>query len=65
MSLTGSGNYEMQQQLTDHHLRLLRMRTSAHLEGIEVGPEIGRGSYGRVYKGANLDRAGCISPGEW
>ena len=36
----------------EHHLRLLRMRESADLEGIEVGPELGRGSYGRVYKGA-------------
>jgi hypothetical protein len=36
----------------EHHLRLLRMRASADLEGIEVGPELGRGSYGRVYKGA-------------
>lgn len=46
----GSANYEV--QLTDHHLRLLRMRTSADLEGIELGPELGRGSFGRVYKGA-------------
>lgn len=45
----GSGNYEM--QLTDHHLRLLRMRTTSDLEGIELGPELGRGSYGKVYKG--------------
>ena len=37
----------------EHHLRLLRMRASADLEGIEVGPELGRGSYGRVYKGAH------------
>ena len=47
---SGSGNYEM--QLTDHHLRLLRMRTTSDLEGIELGPELGRGSYGKVYKGA-------------
>ncbi len=41
----------------EHHVRLLRMRESADLEGIEVGPELGRGSYGRVYKGAALPRA--------
>jgi len=33
------------------------MRESADLEGIEVGPELGRGSYGRVYKGAALPHA--------
>ena len=48
---TGSGTYDM--QLTDHHLRLMRMRTTSDLEGIELGPELGRGSYGKVYKGAS------------
>ena len=36
--------------LSDQHHRLMRMRLEG-LEGIEVGPSLGRGSYGRVYKG--------------
>ena len=31
---------------------LLRHRSSGGLAGVEVGPLLGRGSYGRVYKGA-------------
>ena len=46
-------------QAGEHHLRLLRMRASADLEGIEVGPELGRGSYGRVYKGACITYRLC------
>ena len=34
-----------------YHKQLLAMRASSGLEGIEVGPILGRGSYGRVYKG--------------
>lgn len=39
------------QPLADHHGYLLRMRMEGGLEGIELGPLLGRGSYGRVYKG--------------
>lgn len=35
---------------SDHHQQLLRMRLEG-LDGIEIGPSLGRGSYGRVYKG--------------
>ena len=37
--------------LSDQHHRLMRMRLDG-LDGIEIGPSLGRGSYGRVYKGA-------------
>ena len=33
---------------------LLRARSEAPLEALELGPLIGRGSFGRVYKGAPL-----------
>ena len=36
--------------LSDQHHRLMRMRLEG-LDGIEIGPSLGRGSYGRVYKG--------------
>lgn len=42
--------------LGDQHHRLMRMRLEG-LEGIEVGPSLGRGSYGRVYKGARCSGA--------
>jgi hypothetical protein len=38
--------------LGDHHGYLLRMRLEGGLDGIELGPQLGRGSYGKVYKGA-------------
>lgn len=34
--------------LGDHHGYLLRMRLEGGLEGIELGPQLGRGSYGKV-----------------
>lgn len=37
--------------LGQYHKQLLAMRAGSGLEGIEVGPILGRGSYGRVYKG--------------
>lgn len=40
------------QFLRDHHGYLLRMRMEGGLEGIALGPLLGKGSYGRVYKGA-------------
>ena len=33
---------------------LLRARSEAPLEALELGPLIGRGSFGRVYKGDTL-----------
>lgn len=36
--------------LSAYHKQLLAMRVGSGLEGIEVGPMLGRGSYGRVYK---------------
>ena len=38
--------------LGDYHQHLLKMRLEGGLEGIEMGPILGRGSFGRVYKGA-------------
>ena len=35
---------------------LLRARSEAPLEALELGPLIGRGSFGRVYKGEALRR---------
>jgi len=37
-------------QYGDHHSYLLKMRMEGGLEGIEIGPLLGRGSYGKVYK---------------
>jgi hypothetical protein len=37
--------------LGDYHQHLLKMRLQGGLEGVEMGPMLGRGSYGRVYKG--------------
>ena len=37
--------------LGDYHQHLLKMRLEGGLEGIEMGPILGRGSFGRVYKG--------------
>lgn len=34
------------------HSQLLKLRMEGGLEGIELGPLLGRGSYGRVFKGA-------------
>ena len=39
--------------LGDHHGYLLRMRLEGGLDGIELGPQLGRGSYGKVFKGAS------------
>lgn len=39
---------------------LLRHRSEAGLEALELGPLIGRGSFGRVYKGARLQYLGHI-----
>ena len=36
--------------LSEVHSHLLAMRLQSGLEGVEVGPQIGRGSYGCVYK---------------
>ncbi len=36
----------------DYNQHLLKMRLQGGLEGVELGPILGRGSYGRVYKGA-------------
>jgi hypothetical protein len=46
--------------LSDQHHRLMRMRLEG-LEGIEIGPSLGRGSYGRVYKGTIATKA----MGQW
>ena len=40
---------------------LLRARSELPLEALELGPLIGRGSFGRVYKGASL-RQLCAAP---
>ena len=40
---------------------LLRARSELPLEALELGPLIGRGSFGRVYKGATL-RQLCAAP---
>ena len=37
--------------LGDYHQHLLKMRLEGGLEGIEMGPILGRGSFGRGYKG--------------
>jgi hypothetical protein len=42
--------------LSDQHHRLMRMRLEG-LDGIEIGPSLGRGSYGRVYKGVFIMNA--------
>lgn len=34
--------------------QLLRHRAADGLAGVEVGPLLGRGSYGRVYKGKHM-----------
>ena len=36
----------------DYNQHLLKMRLQGGLEGVELGPILGRGSFGRVYKGA-------------
>ena len=38
--------------MVDYHQHLLKMRLEGGLEGIEIGPVLGRGSYGRIYKGS-------------
>lgn len=40
--------------LTEYHSHLLAMRLQSGLEGVEVGPILGRGSYGAVYKGKSF-----------
>ena len=41
---------------------LLRARSEAPLEALELGPLIGRGSFGRVYKGETLCQLGAAPP---
>lgn len=49
-------------QYGDHHSYLLKMRMEGGLEGIEIGPLLGRGSYGKVYKVcARLNNVDCDS----
>ena len=45
--------------LGDYHQHLLKMRLEGGLEGIEMGPILGRGSFGRVYKGTALLPSTC------
>ena len=33
------------------HEYLIKMRTEGGLNGIKIGPQLGKGSYGRVFKG--------------
>ncbi len=49
MSLRG-GSASGSDILGDLHGYLLRMRLEGGLEDIEIGPIMGRGSYGKVFK---------------
>jgi len=49
-----SGNASLTSQIGPYgpnHNHLMKMRMEGGLEGIELGPLLGRGSYGRVFKG--------------
>lgn len=65
MSLRGGGA-SGSDVLGDHHGYLLRMRLEGGLEGIEIGPIMGRGSYGKVFKGESRQESGdamhCTAP---
>ena len=39
-------------QLNEYHQTLMKLRLEGGLDGIELGPVLGQGSFGRVYKGA-------------
>ena len=47
----GIGRAQGSMQMEQNIASLLRNRSSGGLAGVEVGPLLGRGSYGRVYKG--------------
>lgn len=44
------GNVASLQSQVSAHRQLLQSRGGSGLDGVEVGPMLGRGSYGRVYK---------------
>ena len=41
-------------QLNEYHATLMKLRLEGGLDGIELGPVLGQGSFGRVYKGTEL-----------
>ena len=45
-----------------NHSHLLKMRMEGGLEGIELGPLLGKGSYGRVFKGGAPSVALSLQP---
>jgi hypothetical protein len=38
-------------QMNEYHQTLMKLRLEGGLDGIELGPVLGQGSFGRVYKG--------------
>ena len=44
-------------QLAEYHQTLMKLRLEGGLDGIELGPVLGQGSFGRVYKGEALRTA--------
>ena len=42
-------------QMNEYHQTLMKLRLEGGLDGIELGPVLGQGSFGRVYKGARHD----------
>jgi hypothetical protein len=48
--LTGANNDATLQSQLSIHMQLLEARAGRGLDGVEIGPLLGRGSYGRVYK---------------
>ena len=38
-------------QMSEYHQTLMKLRLEGGLDGIELGPVLGQGSFGRVYKG--------------
>ena len=41
-------------QLNEYHQTLMKLRLEGGLDGIELGPVLGQGSFGRVYKGTTF-----------
>ncbi len=52
-------------QLAEYHQTLMKLRLEGGLDGIELGPVLGQGSFGRVYKGAMFepDTQCALQPG--
>ncbi len=51
------------QTSVDHITMLVRERQRATIDGLELGEMLGRGSFGRVYKGALCCMYFALSPG--